>query len=99
MATPTTIAAYIAQAQATGVTYAQLESSLAYMAISAITDGSGRVTATGSDGTSISFTSMDALFTAIAMCKRLALMDAGARILAPEFAPAGSSGSSNGWSS
>lgn len=91
MATPTTIAAYITQATATGVTYAQLEASLKYMAVSAITDDQGRVNAIASDGTSIGFTSMDALFNAIALCKRLALMDAGPCILAPEFAPAGSS--------
>lgn len=94
MATPVTIAAYIAQAQAQGITYAQMEAALKYMAIAAVTDDLGRVTATGTDGTTVSFSSMDALFAAIANCRKFAIEDAGPQIMAPEFAPAGSTGSS-----
>ena len=99
MATPTSIALYIAQANAQGVTYAQLAASLKYMAISAITDDLGRVTATGSDGTTIAFTSMDALFAAIKMCYQLATFHAGTQVMNPEFAPAGFSSASSGFSS
>jgi len=98
MATPVTIAAYITQAKAQGISYADLEASLKYMAIAAVTDDLGRVTATASDGTTISFSSMDALFTAIGNCRRFAIEDAGPVTLLPEHAPIGGSGYSSGWS-
>lgn len=98
MATPTTVSAYIVQARAQGVTFADLLVSLQYMAISAIADDLGRVTATGSDGTSISFTSMDALFAAIDMCRKIMIQDQGPQILNTEFAQAGNAGYSGGWS-
>ena len=98
MATPVTISAYVAQARAQGVTFADLLVALQYMAISAIADDLGRVTATGSDGTSISFSSMDALFAAMDMCRKIMIQDQGPQILNSEFAPAGNAGYSGGWS-
>lgn len=99
MATPITINAYVVQAQAQGITFAQMLSALQYMALSAITDDMGRVIGTGSDGTSISFSSMDALFTAMANCRLFAMQDAGPQILNVEFAPVGSTGQSGAYNS
>lgn len=99
MATPITISAYLAQARAQGIGFTDILESLKYMALAAITDDQGRVTGTGSDGTSISFSSMDALFAAMNLCRKFATEDAGPQTLNVEFAPADSSGSGGGYNS
>lgn len=99
MATPITISAYIAQALALGSTYAQLEASLRYVAFAAAADDIARTNGTASDGTSIQFASIDALMSAIALCRRFAMEDAGPQTLNFEAAPAGSTGSGGGYNS
>jgi hypothetical protein len=99
VATPITISAYLVQAKAQGIGFADILESLKYMALGAIADDQGRVTGTGSDGTSISFSSMDALFAAMNMCRKFTVEDAGPQTLNVEFAPAGSSGSGGGYNS
>lgn len=98
MATPVSISAYIAQAQAQGLTWASIRAALQFMAISAVVDN-GAVVGTGADGVSVSFSSMDALFAAMQMCRNFEIQDAGAVIMTPEFSPDGGQGVGASWGS
>lgn len=87
MATPSSISAFVTQATAQGLTFAQIRDCVKYAMIAGMSDDGRTVTIMTSDGTTMGVLSYEAAANALRILHELALGDIGPQALAPQFMP------------